>query len=479
MTYNKIAFIFSAVLLFATSCENVDFGDLNQNPNEPSNPVLGSLMANTLGSISGYVGATTSNMYVQYLSNGQYPEESQYQTLNWDFSGWYSTLSDLQKIIDLNTDESTRASAAQGNASNENQIAVATILRAFYFHTMTDRWGMLPYTEALNGLEIQYPKFDSQQAIYQGLFDELDMAIGMIEPGAGPNGDYLFEGDMSRWETFAQTLKMVMALRLSAADPTLGSQMFNEALGHEIMSNSENFYYPFLAEENNDNPWEDRFLAPNFRRDYMVSDVFVNALIGSGTDVAPEDPRLEQMAEPAFNSGTFVGAFYGEANDATDDYSFITQDIIYNQTAPLYIFTYSEVLFARAEAAHLGWTNEDASALYEDAIEASMEQWGVAEADAAAYIAANPYTGPDDIGYEKWVSLFLQGYESWAEWRRMKAMGYEMPLDPPAEMLSNATGIPDRQAYAATASALNEENYNAAISAQGADALNTVLWIFE
>ena len=40
-------------------------------------------------------------------------------------------------------------------------------------------------------------------------------------------------------------------------------------------------------------------------------------------------------------------------------------------------------------------------------------------------------------------------------------------------------GIPQRHGYSATASALNEANYNAAISAQGADDLDTKLWLFK
>ena len=185
------------------------------------------------------------------------------------------------------------------------------------------------------------------------------------------------------------------------------------------------------------------------------------------------------MAEPAFNSGTFVGAPYGEVNSATDDYSFITADIIDNQAYQQAIFTYSEILFARAEAAELGWTGEDATMLFEMAIQASMDEWGVAADAAQAYIDANPYKGPNDIGYEKWVALYMQGYEAWAEWRRLEAMGYEKELTAPDELLSNATDIPDRQAYPATAGSVNEENYNAAVAAQGEDGLNTVLWIFQ
>lgn len=102
---------------------------------------------------------------------------------------------------------------------------------------------------------------------------------------------------------------------------------------------------------------------------------------------------------------------------------------------------------------------------------------GVSTDASSTYVTDNPYSELSDIAYEKWVALYLQGYNSWAEWRRQNAMGYGVSLSAPADLLSNATGIPQRHAYSATAAALNEDNYNAAISAQGPDNLDTVLWI--
>lgn len=474
----KVSTLIIAAALTFTSCDTVDFNDTNVNNNDPSNPTPASLLTNAERSISDYVGAATPNLYAQYISNGQYPEDSQYGTLNWSFNGLYAILNDLNGVIELNSNEETAVSSLAGG-SNANQIAAATILRAYILESMTLRWGRIPYTEALQGTDNIYPSYDSQEDIYNGLFEEIDYALSMIDSGNGPTGDFMFEGDMSEWETFGNTLKMVMALRLSEANPTLGSTMFNEALGAAISSNDENLDYPYLADENNDNPWEDRFYAPNFRRDYAVSDTFVENLVGTGTTDAPEDPRLYEMAEPANSNGNFIGAPYGQQNSAINDYSFITQDVINNQTAPLYLFTYAEVLFARAEAAELGWTSEDADALYEDAIAASMDQWGVSADDATAYIAANPYAGIESISYEKWVSLYLQGYEAWAEWRRYLASDNEVELQIPSTLLSGATGIPNRQAYSATAGNLNEEAYEDAVSAQGPDDLNTTLWIFE
>lgn len=464
----------TALVVTLLSCDNVDFGDINVDPNSPSNASTAALLTNAQLSVSGQIASTTPNLYVQYLSNGQYDEESRYQTLNWSYDGFYAAITDLDKIIELNTNEDTKV-AAQANGTNNNQIAVASILRVYFFHIMTDRWGMIPYTEALKGLENQYPAFDSQQTIYSGLFQELDAAVAKIEDG-GIVGDVMLDGNMNSWRTFANTIKLIMAMRLSNADPTMGQQKFNEALDAGVISsNDENVKYNYLTDNNNDNPWQDRFET---RRDYLVSKIFVDALIGTGTNTTPEDPRLPKMAELAESSFTYEGAPYGTPNTNVTDYSNPTSNIIFKGDAPLYVYTLSEVLFARAEAAEMGWTGEDPSILFSMAIMASMEQWGVDPVDAAIYSANHPYNGLTDIGYQKWVALFLQGYNSWASWRRQKAMGYGMNLTAPANLLSNATGIPDRQAYGATAASLNETNYNQAISTQGPDALNTVLWLF-
>src|SRR5690606_8431359 len=231
--------------------------------------------------------------------------------------------------------------------------------------------------------------------------------------------------------------------------------------------------YTFLADENNDNPWEDRFLAPNFRKDYLMSDYFVGRLIGSGTSTDPEDQRLEKYGTPAEATGTLVGAPYGTENGNTEYYSFITSDVIHNQQAPGYFFTYAQVAFAQAEAVELGWIPGSAAAFYEEGITASMEQWGVDATDISAYIGANPYVDVSSIAYEKYVALYLQGYEAWAEWRRF---GADAPaISPPASAL-NGNGIPQRQAYATNAAASNQANYDAAISAQGPDNLDTKLW---
>lgn len=475
---NKFKLLILAVLVSFTACDTVDFGDTNVDPNRPSNPVPSLLLTSAQRGMSGYVADTEPNLYVQYLSNGQYDEESRYQTLNFGYNGAYSILQDLAVIIDINSNENTKVGAV-AYGSNNNQIAAATILRAWYYQIMTEQWGYLPYSEANDPFNTTKPKYDSQEDIYSGILTELDGAIALIDSGNGPDGDILFGGDMNRWKTFANTIKLSMGLRLSKADPTKGEAVFKQAMAGAISANSGNIQYTYLSEDTNDNPWQDRFES---RKDYLMSDVFVDELIGTGTSSAPEDPRLAKFAETAETSpGNFIGAPYGKSNSATADFSFITDNIINTSDAPLMIFTHSEVLFAKAEAAAKGWITGSAATFYADAITSSMQRWGVDAADITTYLAANPYTGIEDIAYEKWVSLFLQGYTSWAEWRRFKAEGTDtrIPLIIVADLLSNATGIPQRHGYGATAGSLNETNYNAAIAAQGPDELDTKLWLFK
>lgn len=468
--------LLATLLLEFSACDTVDFGDTNVDPDATTQVISSGLLTYAEAQVGSAVTADIGNHYVQYLSAITYTEASRYGTRNWDIDYlYYSPLINLQTIIDVNTNEETAlAQAAYG--FNDNQIAVAKLLKAYFFQFATDRWGMIPYSEALLGLENTTPAFDSQEAIYLSLFEEIDDALVLInENETGPTGDQMFDGDMTRWAQFGNTLKLVMALRLSNVYPEpngVAATRFNEAMSGAITSVDENLLYPFIADQSYDNPWEDRFET---REDYAVSAPLINRLLEDN------DPRIDVYAEytrSSVNAGTpeYVGMPYGltTSSYAASDVSFITSDIIYNQAAPGAIYTYAQVLFSYAEAVELGWISGSASEYYEQAIEASFDQWGAA--DAANYIESVPLStdaevAMQQIAEEKWKALFLQGYEAWAEFRRL---GYPQ-LTPPAEPL-NGDGIPVRQGYDLDWSQSNEANYDAAVSAQGPDNLDTNLW---
>ncbi|PWU04258.1 MAG: SusD/RagB family nutrient-binding outer membrane lipoprotein, partial [Bacteroidetes bacterium] len=199
---NKLFASFITISLVAgAGCEKVDFGDLNTNPNLTTSPITSALLTNALagfGNNSWDQGGvrTVSGLYAQYFTETQYTEASRYakQTFNWD--GFYSgVMYDLQNIINYNTDPATAAKAAE-NGSNNNQIAVARILKAYYFWWMTDTWGDLPYTGALQGSgTIPY---DTQDVIYAGILKELKEAVAQFDGGLPAAGDILYNGDIDK-----------------------------------------------------------------------------------------------------------------------------------------------------------------------------------------------------------------------------------------------------------------------------------------
>lgn len=461
--------------LFTVSCENVDYGDTNLDPNNPSTANSASLLTGAERSMSSILAATEPQTYVQYLTNGQYPKETVYDVLNFEYtSGYVTILNNLQAVIDLNKNPET-AAASLSNGSNANQIAVAMILKAFNFQTMTDRWGMIPYSEALQGISKPFAKFDSQDDIYKGLFTDIDAALAMIDAGAGPKGDVILSGKMADWKRFANSLKMTMALRLAKKYPVAGgfaAVKFNEAMNAgTISSNAQNLSLPYIADEAYDNPWEDRFET---RTDYLLSEPFVNLLIGTGTNVAPQDLRLTKFAEKSVNGAVYKGGLTSALGNLTPaNYSFITNTIIKNKLAPSFFYTYAQISLAKAEAASLGWISGSVATFYADGVKASFTQWGLTTTQADAYLLQFPYVDIKSIAYQKHIALFMQGYEGWNEWRRYGSNAVSLTL--PSGAIGSTT-IPQRQAYGASLKQLNLENYNAAIAAQGADKMETKVW---
>jgi hypothetical protein len=447
-----------ATLFFLTACS--DFGDMNLDPNKPSSPSVPALLTSSLKSIADILSNDVPILYVQHLSEKQYTEASRYQGFNFDFNGWYSgPLNNLEKIIELN------------GSGNSNQVAVARILKAYFFHFMTDRWGALPYSESLKAANNFKPKYDTQEEIYNALFVELKDAVEDINLSGSVTGDFIFGGNMQRWKEFGNTVRMIMAIRISKKAPTKAKTEFEAAYNSGVIS--ENVMYPYLAETNNQNPWYASFLT---RYDYVPSNTFIDYL------TSVNDPRLPAFADPAANSGTYVGMPYGIAdagNIPTTDVATLTDAIINTQDAPLAIFTKAQVEFYLAEAVKLGWgVTGTAQSHYEAGIRASMEQWGVFnQTNYNNYIAQNGVAWNDAnamqlIGRQKWVALFLQGFEAWAEWRRTNYPA----LTPSPEPLNDSGNIPVRQAYPTSEFDLNKDNYQRAISVQGADDLDTKLW---
>ncbi|TSD64064.1 SusD/RagB family nutrient-binding outer membrane lipoprotein [Inquilinus sp. KBS0705] len=488
---NKFLLVFIAGVAI-TSCKKIT-DETNVNPNQPTNLSTGYALTSAiqyLGGTAGGLGTTNINsaagqLYSQYLSETFYTNESRFTLAQYDYQGYYTgPLLDLQQVIDFNTNADTKSLATTTSfGSNANQIAAARILRAFIFLTMTDRWGDIPYTDALQGNKVLTPKFDAQKDIYASLFKELTEAQAQFDGGAPLTNDILFDGDNTKWKHWANSLRAIMALRLSKVDPATGRTEFQKAVTAGVMtSNADNATYKYLTEQNNENPYFNNYRS---RYDYAVSSTLVNFLNNYN------DPRLPVYAAPTADN-KYVGLVYGTAGSDLNNFNIGDRDnpgnvsqigtAFSSQDSPSAWTSYAQVLFTEAEAAHLGWiTGGEAAAanFYTQGITASLQQNGVAAGAITTYLAQpkvvyNPATAVEQIITQKWLANYMgNGWESWAEYRRT---GFPRLVDPVPTALSPNKRIPRRQQYPQTENDLNSQNYQAVIARQGPDALDTHVW---
>ena len=148
---------------------------------------------------------------------------------------------------------------------------------------------------------------------------------------------------------------------------------------------------------------------------------------------------------------------------------------------PSYVLTYAELQFIRAEAAERGIAGlgaGQAAGFYRDAITASLEQWGVTGAAITAYLAQPGVVykggteGLKQIAVQKYIALYTDGGNAWAEWRRTCQPNTLVPGP-----LALVNYIPRRLLYSTTEISANSENVQAAIARQGADNFGTrVYW---
>ncbi|WP_421826799.1 SusD/RagB family nutrient-binding outer membrane lipoprotein [Larkinella sp.] len=469
-------YISFTVLLLAASCKPGEFGDLNVNPTQVATATTKSLLTNSLQDLHGTVfGINSGILYSQYISEGPYPGASLYSTVNFDWAEYYyKPLNNLQTIINYNNEGASNADPGV-NGSKTNQIAVARILKAYYFWWLTDRYGDLPYSDALKGAVNYSPKYDSQKDVYYQVFKELTEASAQLTTAeSGPSGDILFNGDVTKWKKFANTTRLFAALRLIKNDFEKGKTEFNAAIADGILtSQSDNIFYKYIAgDPNNFNPWYVHY-SINTRNDYAISSTLTDYLEPLA------DPRLPVYGE-VLPGNKIVGLSYGlsTARNIPSIYSRVG-DSFRKDNSPAAVYTYAQVLFVLAEGAKVGYLSggdTKASEYYLEGIKQSFTQYGVFDtAKYSAYIA-NPaiaYSatkGLELIITQKWVHQYLNGYEAWTDWRRT---GF--PKLTPAPNGSIAS-IPRRQGYAVAEKSLNSKNYADAIARQGADNLTTRIW---
>ena len=498
---------YTTALLLAVivgACTN-DFEEINTDPNQPFVVPTSALLTSAQKQLMDHTWDEWTNgrrgmQLAQYWSSNQYSNESRYAFRSaisnsyWTFfyAGRGATdgstpngggMRDLDEIIRLNEEFPEQNSGSFG--TNNNQIAVAQSLKVWIMQIVTDTWGNAPYSQALQIEEFPNPAYDSQEEIYRTFLTQLTEASNQVElEGAGPAGDVIYGGDMASWKKFINSLKLRVAMRMADRDPAAAGAAVAEAVAAGVMeSNNDNALFRYDQSAPNNNPLNEDFKT---RNDFAVSNILIGKLLELN------DPRIDSYAEPTANSmaagePAYVGEVYGlseiEAAVTQDDAVSQRASGILEASAPGIYMQYAEVAFLLAEAVERGFISGSAADYYNQGVTASMEYWEAGDAAAVETYLAQPTVAYDAqiaageswkevIGEQKWLSLYMQGIEAWSEYRRLDFGILQAPADGALE----GDGVPLRLRYPLDEQSANEESYEAAVAAQGADLLTTSLW---
>ncbi len=473
-TTNRIlGAVAAALVVWAGTACNKDLTNINRNPNGPVDvpppSILPSIIHSAVDNLFGtWVGLKNGIIWTQQVAEIQYRDEDKYilrpgsTGLQWSL--YNGPLNDAQLIIDKGVSSKTA-----------DWEAVGRIMKSWMFGILTDQFGDVPYSQALQGSAQPTPKYDAQKDVYTGIFADLAKAAGEIDPagiGFQSGGDLLYGGDMTGWKKFAYSLMLRDAIHLSNVDPATATKEAQAAVaGGVFQSNDDNAQLMYLASNPNQNPiYRDHHVGG--RDDYGMAKTFIDSLSSW------KDPRLPIFAQPNVD-GNYQGLSSGLNDGEGPPVKFISRiGALWRETpnSPMVLESYAEVLFLEAEAAQRGWISGNAASLYTQGITASMQQLsdlstaaggpGITQAQIAAYLAQpqvkyNPATGLQQIAYQKWIALFMNGPESWSEARRT---GVPHLVPGPLAILST---IPKRIPYPDNEAVLNTSNFNSAMSAAG------------
>ncbi len=417
------------VTLILGSCTE-DFDTMNVSPNSatvvPASNVLGKAILNSSQILFGerldvYYAGTFSG-YNAAIGAGDYEYRVGINNSQWD--AMYASMTYAVEAMKLAKDE-----------NNDNLYAAALTLKSYMAHKATDMWGSIPYSEAfsLESNDIIYPKYDTEQEVYTQILSELKTAADLFDTNAESTGegDFLYKGNIEKWQKFCNSLRLRVAIRMSSADEAaakaeLSSVVSNPSAYPIMETNDDNAYLWWPGVLPDVEPWYARMGAADGNKTdgYRVSNALVSTLL------ANDDPRLSVYADKNMY-GEYRGYEFGpnQLSDTLNNSNNVSHigDRFGNDPAGFSPFmNTAEVYFILAEAYERDLISGDmAQSTYETGVSMSLEENGIEPADIATFLTetevawdSGTTTNLYKIRLQKWVSLFKQSVEGWAEVRR-------------------------------------------------------------
>lgn len=326
----------------------------------------------------------------------------------------------------------------------DHAMAVADILKVLALHRASDMYGPLP---VLKFGEARSP-YNSQAELYNHFFETLDNSIATLKAfiAIAPDNkslekvDAVYGGNLSKWLKLANSIKLRLAMRIRYVEPALCAKYAQEAIdGGVITAVEDNAALKSYRQITINNPLEMIWNSYNDARMGASMDSYLNGY---------EDPRRAKMFQAATIDG---GGFHGVRNGlGSTEQKFYTRMSAPNVQAdtPMNWLLASEVAFLKAEYKLMQGDAAGAKSDYEEGLRLSFVENGLSTGAADEYalsekkparftdVSENPtkystnalgsvsVKWQDDgnelerIITQKWIALYPNGMEAWAEFRR-------------------------------------------------------------
>jgi hypothetical protein len=515
--------IISALLLFVVfmiSCQNLEEININYNgvdpvkadPNLLISTVITSSGLNAVGLGFGDIAGVMQHTQKDGWGGGH----NAYEWTSQEWGGNYGILRNTEELLNK----------AKGMGLKFHQGA-ALVLKAYNFGMIADLWGDAPYSKALlgeQGGDNLKPVFDSQQAIYKGILASLDTANTLLSKSAGEYSninttqDILYQGDVSKWRKFANSLALRYYLRISTKDPVTAKAGIEKITNNPsqyplILEATDDAAFTFIGNSPSDSwPSTSAFdvSETNWRRLKMCSTLLeklqalkdpriavwankiaiplvVDPTKADNYDAIVDGKRIvsKKIADTYFSNYAIALNLDPEYVGLPPSWSIIPQaynlcptlvqapinphashinDMYKKAADPLLkarILSAAEVRFDLAEIALKGWSaGGTAIDQYKAGIKASMDAWNLSSAYAAYILKPGVvYAGTlDQIIEQKWIASWTAASEAWFDWRRTG-----LPNLKPGTVVKRAA-LPLRFYYGQNELLMNPDNSTTAIN---------------
>ena len=336
--------------------------------------------------------------------------------------------------------------------------AITKILKVATLHRVSDYYGPILY----DGFGTADQKPQSQEEVYKRFFEDLATAVNILKDYKGgvsfESADFMMpEGKRTpaQWLKFANSLRLRLAMRVSNVAPALAEEHAKAALdskngGVLETANETVGQYGIRNPLGGVAGWSEVYMNASLES-YLkgYNDPRIKSYFNLAQDGRDKEGNIIKEVAGVKQLNSIEGEYKGVRQGtgvADNRYSTHSQPAI-TTGSKIIVMSAAEVWFLRAEAALRNYTSENVENCYKQGITVSFAQWdasGVSEyleseETPAAYVDAfdkkfdadaptsiTPKwdeSAPLELKLEriitqKWLAIYPEGCEAWAEQRR-------------------------------------------------------------